>query len=702
LYSIPALATLVSAVFACASDLQEDATIVPPVKTITEPTASGATPVRPIALDRWREIQKLGRIAARSPGLDERIDKCRAFIEDHADHQEAGAVLAALSDSLVERGDYDASELVHCVELRAELDEDDFSLPIEMVREFHIKHDLPLASALSLLKVSRKRIARQWKDLEFETDERYREYREAGLRHGRTQTYVVEGRLHVERNEPSKALAALDKAEREAAEFATDIIAIDAGGKTHTLVAGTLDELHLLRAAALMALERPGSARASLGRTLGFFTDPRLLSLYESTRDALGMRSSSEQVVRAPPLMAQNFELSGLDGTKVRLSDFRGKVVIMTFFSTWCGPCRREMPELEKFQRQHADKGVVVLAVSIDRFQDRSKIGPFLESQDIKLQVLLEEPEQLSEYDYRGIPALYVIDREGRIAHARTGYDPAFKDRLKHEIREIVEGNREAGRELLTIELAPAGYAVLWQKPVTGALVALAIAPPHEGQPGEIGAVGRKGLMRWSPTGELLGEQALTGESMRLHAADLDRNGSREWIVNGYQDLKVLDSDGEIYWEHKTRGFASVAGLYDFNADGFVDIAMREGERAVVMQAVPEPLWRSRPFKELESVVVVSGGEVMVQAKGEIFALDAKGKDRSAGTKPPEGRTLGGRLEGPGGSIDLFGGMWDPRPLVEHDVDGDGGNDVVIPAHGGLVAYDAGGLHRRYEWREAA
>jgi hypothetical protein len=176
-----------------------------------------------------------------------------------------------------------------------------------------------------------------------------------------------------------------------------------------------------------------------------------------------------------------------------------------------------------------------------------------------------------------------------------------------------------------------------------------------------------------------------------MRAVDLDGNGSREWIVSGYGDLKVLDNSGEVYWEHEARGGLSIAGTRDFNDDGFVDIVLREGERAVAMQAVPDPLWRSRPFQELESVILAPGGGVAVQANGELFEIDAKGKAKATGEKAPEGRTLGGRIKGPSGNVDLFKGRWDPRPLVDYDIDGDGNKDVVLPARRGLVAYDPTG-----------
>ena len=75
---------------------------------------------------------------------------------------------------------------------------------------------------------------------------------------------------------------------------------------------------------------------------------------------------------------------------------------------------------------------------------------------------MYEDAEQLGSYNYSGIPALYVIDREGRVAHARTGYDPDLKNKLSNEITALVEGKDDPSRDLFTIRDGAQGL----QRPV--------------------------------------------------------------------------------------------------------------------------------------------------------------------------------------------------------------------------------------------
>ncbi|MBL4683144.1 MAG: redoxin domain-containing protein [Nannocystaceae bacterium] len=414
--------------------------------------------------------------------------------------------------------------------------------------------------------------------------------------------------------------------------------------------------------------------------------------IYADTRDALGLRSSSAQEITADPEPAQDFALKNLDGKTVKLSDYRGKVVLVTFWATWCGPCKKEMPVLKKFLADHKDDGVAVIAINTDDFTERAKVKPFLEKEGLgSFDVLYEDAEQLGSYDYRGIPALYVIDREGRVAHARTGYDPDLKNKLNDEIASLVDGSKDPSRDLFTIEMAPKGWGVLWKQPVTGNVNALAIAPADKQGPGEVGAVGRKGLMRWSLTGEELKAEGVAGYTKSLRAADLDGDGRREWIVGGWRSLKVLDSSGKGYWDHATSAMAEVSQVVDLDHDGFKEIVLQDGDRVVAMKSVPEPLWKTEAIDELESVVVLPNGDVAAQADGVLTVYGADGRVKSHGDKAPTGRYHRATLHTEGGDVALYGGRWDTHPNTDHDVDGDGRNDVVLSGNSGLVVFDANG-----------
>jgi len=698
---LSSFALLLPLVAACATDAGGDGqltTKTPGQPQATPPVAEAEVEVDerpPVPLDQWRTVKQEGEAATREAELEARIAKCRAFVKAHPDHQTASDVFESLADSLVEKGGFDPAELAGCLEAKAAL-EDDSSLPTELVERYHLKHDLPVDSGLRLLDLTRKRLLDDEEELALVKDERQRKWMALYLAYQRANTHAFEARLQLRAGKLDEAMRALERGHAESAKIAKDIVVRDAQQKpVRTLAAGVLEELHVLTAEIHYRQGNKEAAREAMGQALGFTDDLELRGMYDRLHDQLGLATGTQQEVTAAAQPAQEFALKDLAGKTVKLADFRGKVVLVTFWATWCGPCKKEMPELQKFQKEHKDKGVEVLAINIDDFNSRSKIKPFLEENDLRIRVLLEDPAQLTGYDYSGIPALYVIDREGRVAHARTGYDAQLKEKLAHEIKAIVDSKGGVPRELLTIEQAPAGWGVRWKQPVSGDARALAVAAPAKGDKsgkgGEVAAVGREGLMRWSADGKALPVKPLTGWSQSLEATDLDGDGKREWIVGGWRDVKVLDSQGELYWEHTGKDAITVAAHHDLDGDGFQELVLQDGERVVAMKAVPDPFWTSAPFEQLEAVRVDPAGGLLVQANGELMRLSPRGKVIERVGKAPEGRKLAGRIDTPDGMVDLYEGEWDPSPKLDVDVDGDGRDDIVVAGRQGVIAYDQSG-----------
>ena len=117
---------------------------------------------------------------------------------------------------------------------------------------------------------------------------------------------------------------------------------------------------------------------------------------------------------------APDFTLSSLAGRKVSLSDFHGKVVILDFWATWCGPCRASMPGLEALRTRYQDKGLVMVSVSLDRRGEDAK--SYLEKNDYEKLIGLWESlsaakQVASQYGVFGIPRTFVIDRQGIIRY---------------------------------------------------------------------------------------------------------------------------------------------------------------------------------------------------------------------------------------------------------------------------------------------
>ena len=117
---------------------------------------------------------------------------------------------------------------------------------------------------------------------------------------------------------------------------------------------------------------------------------------------------------------APEFALPDLQGSEVNLSSFRGKVVFLNFWATWCEPCREEMPSMEILNRYMKDKEFVMLAVSIDK--DTSKIEPFMKELNLTMKVLLDKDSKIFQrYKTTGVPETFIIDKNGIIAEKIVG-----------------------------------------------------------------------------------------------------------------------------------------------------------------------------------------------------------------------------------------------------------------------------------------
>ena len=115
------------------------------------------------------------------------------------------------------------------------------------------------------------------------------------------------------------------------------------------------------------------------------------------------------------------FTLPDLSGKMINLSDFKGNVVVMNFFATWCGPCRQEMPSLEQVFQAYKHKDFVVLGVAGD-VQGQEVVAPFVKEYGMTFPVVLDPQNVVSkQYRVRGIPTVYLVDRQGQIAGTYVG-----------------------------------------------------------------------------------------------------------------------------------------------------------------------------------------------------------------------------------------------------------------------------------------
>jgi len=136
---------------------------------------------------------------------------------------------------------------------------------------------------------------------------------------------------------------------------------------------------------------------------------------------------------------APQVELSSLEGQRLKLSDFHGRVVLLNFWATWCGPCRAEIPELNKLQRDFEESGLAVVGVSWD--DSAAGVREFQTEIRQDYTVLLGGEDVQTKFEaIRSLPTTYVIDREGRIrqriigARDRTQFEGALKPLLNEQL----------------------------------------------------------------------------------------------------------------------------------------------------------------------------------------------------------------------------------------------------------------------------
>lgn len=122
----------------------------------------------------------------------------------------------------------------------------------------------------------------------------------------------------------------------------------------------------------------------------------------------------------------------------VKISSLRGKVVVLDFWATWCGPCKMSMPELEKIYQKYKGRGVEVIGVAENDPSQRAEIDPARKAIGVTYPDILaaDVPDIGPAFPHEGIPYLTVLDKEGKVAYSFEGFDPEHKlqeldDKLK-------------------------------------------------------------------------------------------------------------------------------------------------------------------------------------------------------------------------------------------------------------------------------
>ncbi len=140
---------------------------------------------------------------------------------------------------------------------------------------------------------------------------------------------------------------------------------------------------------------------------------------YASPNTGIGAGNNDKTEKDLP--LAEDFELTDLEGNTVKLSDYRGKIVFLNFWATWCGPCQKEMPEFNEANKVFENNGdAVLLAVNLTtggaRGETEDKVRKFMDSNGYTMKVLLDKTGKVADrYKIYAIPTTYVIDKNGKV-----------------------------------------------------------------------------------------------------------------------------------------------------------------------------------------------------------------------------------------------------------------------------------------------
>jgi thiol-disulfide isomerase/thioredoxin len=144
------------------------------------------------------------------------------------------------------------------------------------------------------------------------------------------------------------------------------------------------------------------------------------------------LAAAGPSLAEDPAPIFPDLELAGADGGSIRLSQLKGNVILLNVWATWCGPCRMELPIVQKMYDKYSDRNFVVLAVNVDA--DRNKIEPFKKRYNISLPIYFASPEDAGQMTAMGIPSTFIIGPDQILIDRAVGYSAQVEDRWKQLI----------------------------------------------------------------------------------------------------------------------------------------------------------------------------------------------------------------------------------------------------------------------------
>jgi thiol-disulfide isomerase/thioredoxin len=155
-----------------------------------------------------------------------------------------------------------------------------------------------------------------------------------------------------------------------------------------------------------------------------------------------GRRAAGPQVGEVAPA----WQTVDPEGKKHKLADYKGKIVVMDFWATWCPPCKRAMPGLQKLHEEYKDQGVVVLGMNFAEKSGGDPVG-YMKQQKFTYGLMLSSEEVAKAYGVSGIPAFFVVGPDGKVIHRAVGYSTENERQLEEVIKANLDKVQLDGRD---------------------------------------------------------------------------------------------------------------------------------------------------------------------------------------------------------------------------------------------------------------
>ena len=134
---------------------------------------------------------------------------------------------------------------------------------------------------------------------------------------------------------------------------------------------------------------------------------------------------------------APDFTLKGLNGDNLKLSELRGKVILINFWASWCGPCRQEMPVLDQLYQRYRSLDFTIIGVNVEENSDAAK--SLLKDVNVTFPILFDNTNAVSKlYKVKGMPSSILVDRDGNMRDMYMGYQQGYEQEYQKQVRSLI------------------------------------------------------------------------------------------------------------------------------------------------------------------------------------------------------------------------------------------------------------------------